>query len=87
MSPEHPRIDEPFMINFGGAGSVTGSETAIQETRDKKTTTSSSASVRMRGLGSRHILVKDTAFQTQVRLQRTPRVRLNEARPLDGTPF
>lgn len=63
MSPEHPRNDEPFITNLGRLGSITSSETAVHETRDNGTTTSC-ASMRLRYLESRHVLVKDTAFQT-----------------------
>ena len=68
MSPEHPTMDPPFGIfNTGEAGSATSGETAVEENLDSKILASQTASqtaMRLRSLGSRHILVKDTAFQT-----------------------
>ena len=65
MSPEHPKMDEPFVVNVDGTRSVASSETAIQETVGNKTSANpSSIAMRLRSLGSRHVLVKDTAFQT-----------------------
>ncbi|KAG8217016.1 hypothetical protein J3R82DRAFT_7331 [Butyriboletus roseoflavus] len=62
MSPEQPSTDEPFSLNKDVAGSVASSETAVQE-RGKKTMANQTA-IRLRSLASRHVLVKDTAFQT-----------------------
>ena len=69
MSPEHPtlRMDESSGIrSMGEAGSVTSGETAVQEIlpMGNKAMASHTAAVRLRSLGSRHVLVKDTAFQT-----------------------
>lgn len=64
MSPEHPTMDPPFGIfNTGEAGSATSGETAVEENLDSKILASQTA-MRLRSLGGRHILVKDTAFQT-----------------------
>ena len=63
MSPEQPKTDEPFSLIKDGPGSVASSETAVQEARANKTL-ASQAAMRLRSLGSRHVLVKDTAFQT-----------------------
>ena len=60
MSPEQLE-DEPFSGNKDG--SVASSETAVQDTMGLKTTRNQ-AVMRLRSLGSRHVLVKDTAFQT-----------------------
>ncbi|KAI9458721.1 hypothetical protein HD554DRAFT_2317104 [Boletus coccyginus] len=64
MSPEHPRTNEPFMTNVDRAGSLMSSEIIVQDTRVNETSTMNHAAVRLRSLGSRHVLVKDTAFQT-----------------------
>ncbi|KAG6377271.1 hypothetical protein JVT61DRAFT_15054 [Boletus reticuloceps] len=52
MSPEHPRMDE--LIKIINAGEVVGN----------KIESASQTAMRLRSLGSRHVLVKDTAFQT-----------------------
>ncbi|KAG9310054.1 hypothetical protein JVU11DRAFT_10097 [Chiua virens] len=63
MSPEQPKPDDPFSVAKDGAGSVASSETAVQETTNDKKMGNCTA-MRLRFLGSRHVLVKDTAFQT-----------------------
>ncbi|KAG6369513.1 hypothetical protein JVT61DRAFT_14311 [Boletus reticuloceps] len=63
MSPEQPREDGPFAMNQDGDGSIASSETAVQNTADNKTW-KNQAAMRLRSLGSRQVLVKDTAFQT-----------------------
>ncbi|KAG9308235.1 hypothetical protein JVU11DRAFT_12253 [Chiua virens] len=63
MSPEQPKPDELFSVAKDGAGSVASSETAVQETTNDKKMGNCTA-MRLRFLGSRHVLVKDTAFQT-----------------------
>ena len=63
MSPEQPRLDEPFTADKDAAGSVASSETAVQDTAGNKSSRNQTA-MRLRSLGSRHVLVKDTAFQT-----------------------
>ena len=62
MSPEQPSTDEPFSLNRDGPGSVASSDTAVQERGNK--TLANQTTIRLRSLGSRHVLVKDTAFQT-----------------------
>ncbi|KAF8546791.1 hypothetical protein OG21DRAFT_1490813 [Imleria badia] len=65
MSPEQPRTDEAFSVSRHAAGSVASSETAVQDTAGNKTSRNQTAvSMRLRSMGSRHVLVKDTAFQT-----------------------
>ena len=59
--PEQTR--EPFSVNKDGTRSVGSSESAVQETAGNKRSENQTA-VRLRSLGSRHVLVKDTAFQT-----------------------
>ncbi|KAF8124553.1 hypothetical protein EV363DRAFT_1586821 [Boletus edulis] len=62
MSPEHPRMDELIeIIHAGEVGSVTRGETA---SLGNKIESASQTAMRLRSLGSRHVLVKDTAFQT-----------------------
>ncbi|KAH0826790.1 hypothetical protein J3R83DRAFT_5209 [Lanmaoa asiatica] len=63
MSPEQPRADDLFPVNKDGARSVASSETAVHGTLGNKTLANQTA-IRLRSLGSRHVLVKDTAFQT-----------------------
>ena len=63
MSPELPRPDELFAVNKGPTGSVGSSKTAVQDTASNNTSKNQIA-MRLRSLGSRHILVKDTAFKT-----------------------
>ena len=63
MSPEQPRADQPFSLTGDGAGSVAGSETAVHGVRGNRTLPNYAA-MRLRSLGSRHVLVNDTAFQT-----------------------
>ena len=62
MSLEQPSTDEPFSLNRDGAGPVASSDTAAQESGNK--ISAKQTTVRLRSLGSRHVLVKDTAFQT-----------------------
>ncbi|KAG6369519.1 hypothetical protein JVT61DRAFT_14317 [Boletus reticuloceps] len=65
MSPEHPRMGELIeIINAGEVGSVTRGETAVRESLGNKIESASQTAMRLRSLGSRHVLVKDTAFQT-----------------------
>ena len=65
MSPEHPTMDELSIMNLDGATSVASSETAFQGAPENKTLENpNSTAKRLRSLGSRHILVKDTSFQT-----------------------
>ncbi|KAG9310048.1 hypothetical protein JVU11DRAFT_10091 [Chiua virens] len=63
MSPEHPRLDEPFPDGAGSLASMMSSETVVQEMLDGEIKNHGTAA-RLRFLGNRHILVKDTAFQT-----------------------
>ncbi|KAI9458726.1 hypothetical protein HD554DRAFT_2317107 [Boletus coccyginus] len=63
MSPEQPSLDEPLPVNNNGTGSAASSETAVHETAGNKRLGNQIA-MRLRSLGSRHVLVKDTAFQT-----------------------
>lgn len=64
MSPEHPRLDEPFSnFGMGETVSVTSGETAVQERPGNKIL-DNQAAMRLRSLGSRHVLVKDSAFKT-----------------------
>ncbi|KAF8554150.1 hypothetical protein OG21DRAFT_1484930 [Imleria badia] len=63
MSPEQPRADELSFVDKDAPGSVASSETAVQDTAGGKTSGNQTA-MRLRSLGSRHVLVKDTAFQT-----------------------
>ena len=63
MSPEQPRTDEISTVNMDGTRSAASSETAVQETVGNKRFGNQTA-MRLRSLGSRHVLVKDTAFQT-----------------------
>ena len=66
MSPEQPREDDPFS---GHARSEASSVTAVQDAAAGNKLSSSSrnqTAMRLRSLGSRHVLVKDTAFQTYV---------------------
>ena len=67
MSPEHPRTNELFSVSKNGPGSVASSETVVQGARGNKILPNHNA-VRLRSLGSRHVLVKDTAFQTYARV-------------------
>ncbi|KAI9458730.1 hypothetical protein HD554DRAFT_2029541 [Boletus coccyginus] len=60
MSPEQPRTDEPLPA---GKGSAASSETAVQGGSGNKNLGKQTA-VRLRSLASRHVLVKDSAFQT-----------------------
>lgn len=61
LSPEHPKMDEPFgILNMGEAGSAKSGETAVHESKGLGNQTN----MRPRFFGSRHILVKDAAFQT-----------------------
>ena len=62
MSPEQPRTDEISTVNMDGTRSAASSETAVQETGNKRF--GNQTAMRLRSLGSRHVLVKDTAFQT-----------------------
>ena len=62
MSPEQPRTDEISAVNMDGTRSAASSETAVQETGNKRF--GNQTAMRLRSLGSRHVLVKDTAFQT-----------------------
>ncbi|KAF8124560.1 hypothetical protein EV363DRAFT_1586825 [Boletus edulis] len=68
MSPEQPKGDAPFASNKdeAGSGSVASSETAaVQEpVGDDLKRNQMANAMRLRSLGSRHVLVKDTAFQT-----------------------
>lgn len=65
MSPEHPKTDPPAFVNVDGPQSVASSDTAIHETlQNKLSMNPSNTAMRLRSLGSRHVLVKDTAFQT-----------------------
>ena len=67
MSPEQPRTDELFSVSKDETGSVASSETAVQEARGNKILPNHNA-ICLRSLGSRHVLVKDTAFQTYARV-------------------
>ena len=67
MCPEHPALgmdESSGVISMGKAGSVTSGENAAQESLGNKTLASHTPVGRLRSLGSRHVLVKDTAFQT-----------------------
>ena len=67
MSPEQPALrmnESSGIISMGEASSVTSGETTVQESLSKKTLANHTPAVRLRSLGSRHVLVKDTAFQT-----------------------
>jgi len=63
ISPIQPRTDGSFTENKDGAPSVVSSETAVLGTVGNKGSENQTA-VRLPSLGNRHILVKDTAFQT-----------------------
>ena len=63
VHPEQPRASEPLSANKDGAKSVASSEGAVQETVGNGVLGNQTA-MRLRSLGSRHVLVKDTAFQT-----------------------
>ena len=63
MSPEQPRLDQPFAENKDPARSVASSETAVHDTASDKASKNQTA-MRLRSLGSRHVLVTDTAFIT-----------------------
>ena len=56
---EQPRMWDPFSAHKNGASS----EITVQETVGNKRLGEQTA-MRLRSLGSRHVLVKDTAFQT-----------------------
>ncbi|KAG9310050.1 hypothetical protein JVU11DRAFT_10093 [Chiua virens] len=56
-------MDELLSVTKDGAESVESDETAVQETPGSKRL-GKDAAVRLRSLSSRHILIKDTAFQT-----------------------
>ena len=67
MCPEHPALgtdESSDVLSMGEAGSATSGETTVQESLGDKTLASHTAVGRSRSLGSRHVLVKDTAFQT-----------------------
>jgi hypothetical protein len=64
MSPEHPKSEDLFALNMDGARSVASSDTAVQDAASNHETTANQTAMRLRSLGSRHVLVKDTAFQT-----------------------
>ncbi|KAF8124559.1 hypothetical protein EV363DRAFT_1435290 [Boletus edulis] len=67
VSPEQPREEGSFAVNLDGAGSIASSETAIQEHAGdnlKELATRNQMAMRLRSLASRHVFVKDTAFQT-----------------------
>jgi len=63
ISLGQPRTDKSFYVNKDGATSVVSSATAVRETVDNEGLGNQTA-IRLRSLGSRHVLVKDTAFQT-----------------------
>lgn len=62
-SPETSGSAEASSENKDEATSVASSETVIQKTADDERLGNQSA-MRLRSLGSRHVFVKDTAFQT-----------------------
>ncbi|KAI9458728.1 hypothetical protein HD554DRAFT_2224609, partial [Boletus coccyginus] len=63
VSPGQPRTDKPLSVNKDRARSVASSGTAVQETVGSEGLEKQTA-IRLRSLGSRRVLVKDTAFQT-----------------------
>ena len=63
ISPKQPRTDRSFTENKDGATSVVSSETAVLGIVENKGLEDQTAMC-LQSLGSRHILVKDTAFQT-----------------------
>ena len=59
MYAEQPRMREPFSVNKDGARSVASSGVAVRETAGNKKLGNQTVMPRLR-----HVLVKDTAFQT-----------------------
>ena len=64
MYAEQPGTREPFFVNKDGARSVASSGVAVRETVGNKKLGNQTVMPRPRSSGSRHVLVKDTAFQT-----------------------
>ena len=64
MSPEQPRMDGLLSTNKDTTRLVASSGTALQNTATGNNTSMNQTATRLRSLGSRHVLVKDTAFQT-----------------------